>query len=102
MRHWRAGNAASVPTVATLTTTPAPESVTIPAGTPLSREAPARLACFTPQMARYRVGETRSTSAPTGWRVMRAAWRFAVMLVLGGTAALVVGLQAAWPFAALA
>ena len=53
-------------------------------------------------MAGDEVGRPRSTQGPSGWRALRAAPRLGVMLVAGGAVAVVVGLQAAWPFAALA
>lgn len=47
------------------------------------------------------VGRARSTAAPAGWRAATSPVRFGVMLVAGIAAGIVVGLQAAWPFAVL-
>ena len=48
------------------------------------------------------VGTPRSTADPSGWRTVTARKRFAVTIVLGAVVAVVVGLQAAWPYAVVA
>jgi uncharacterized membrane protein len=53
-------------------------------------------------MSSGEVGVTRSTARPSGWRAVTARNRFAVMGVVGAIVAVVVGLQAAWPYALLA
>src|SRR3978361_2247156 len=46
-------------------------------------------------------GQVRSAAEPSGWRSVKSPTRFAVMLIAGAAAGVVVGLQAAWPFALL-
>jgi uncharacterized membrane protein len=52
-------------------------------------------------MSSGEVGAPRSTANPSGWRVVTARNRLVVMLVLGAIVAVVVGLQAPWPYALL-
>jgi uncharacterized membrane protein len=48
------------------------------------------------------VGVPRSTAEPSGWQAATARTRLGVMLVGGAVVAVVVALQAPWPFALLA
>jgi uncharacterized membrane protein len=52
-------------------------------------------------MAQGDVGQARPAARTTGWRAVRSPVRLALMLVAGAAAGVVVGLQAAWPFAVL-
>ncbi len=52
-------------------------------------------------MTQAEVGQPRSSAKPSGWRAPKPATRLALMLVVGTAAGIVVGLQAAWPFAVL-
>jgi uncharacterized membrane protein len=53
-------------------------------------------------MSTGEVGARRSTVNPSGWRAVTARNRLVVMIILGAVVAVVVGLQASWPYAALA
>jgi uncharacterized membrane protein len=44
----------------------------------------------------------RSTDGPSGWRAVTARNRLVLMIAVGAVVAVVVGLQAAWPYALLA
>jgi uncharacterized membrane protein len=53
-------------------------------------------------MSSGEVGTPRSTADPSGWRAVTARNRLVVMIVVGAVVAVVVGLQASWPYALLA
>jgi uncharacterized membrane protein len=53
-------------------------------------------------MSSGNVPPPRATAYPSGWRAVTARTRLVVMIVVGAVAAVVVGLQAPWPYALLA
>jgi uncharacterized membrane protein len=53
-------------------------------------------------MSSGNVGTPRFTADPSGWRAVTARNRLVVMIAVGAVVAVVVGTQAAWPFALLA
>jgi uncharacterized membrane protein len=53
-------------------------------------------------MSSGEVGTPRSTADPSGWRAVTARNRLVVMIVVGAVVAVVVALQAPWPYALLA
>jgi uncharacterized membrane protein len=52
-------------------------------------------------MSSGEVGLPRSTTEPSGWRAVTARTRLTLMIVVGAVVAVVVGLQAPWPYALL-
>jgi len=53
-------------------------------------------------MSRREVNEARSTADPSGWLAVNARTRMGVMIAGGAVVGIIVGLQAAWPYALLA
>lgn len=53
-------------------------------------------------MSSGEIGSPRSTADPSGWRAATARNRLVVMITVGAVVAVVVGLEAAWPYALLA
>jgi uncharacterized membrane protein len=53
-------------------------------------------------MSRREVNEARSTADPSGWLAVNARTRLGVVIATGAVVGVIVGLQAAWPYALLA